>query len=68
MKQYEDMSGDFLGVVAAPRAFIASAAKGFGEGFVGFDIAVDSNDRILILDPAIGTVRIFVQKQKVGDE
>lgn len=68
VKVYEDVSGDFVGVVAAPRAFAASAGTGFGEGFVGFDLAVDSKDRVFVLDPAARTVRIFVLKPEGSDE
>jgi len=68
VKVYEDISGDFAGVVAAPRAFAASAGPGFGEGFAGFDLAVDSKDRVFVLDPAARAVRIFVLKSRVSDE
>jgi sugar lactone lactonase YvrE len=44
-------SGDFKCVVAGSEAFI--------EGTTGLDLATDSNDRILVLDPAKGIVRIF---------
>lgn len=47
-------SGDFKSVVAAPELF--------EEGTVGIDLAVDSNDRILVLDPAKKMVRIFESK------
>lgn len=45
-------SGDLLGVVAAP--------KDFEKGIHGLDVAVDSKDRILVLDPATATVRVYV--------
>jgi len=44
-------SGDFKCVVAGSEAFI--------EGTTGLDLATDSNDRILVLDPGKGMVRIF---------
>ena len=44
-------SGDLKSVVAAPELF--------EEGTVGIDLAVDSNDRILVLDPVKKMVRIF---------
>jgi len=48
-------SGDFKSVVAAPNQF--------NEGTKGLDLAVDSNDRILVLDPARKMVRIFELKK-----
>ncbi len=47
-------SGDFKSVVAAPSQFDAGTA--------GLDLAVDSNDRILVLDPSRKQVRIFELK------
>ncbi len=44
-------SGEFKCVVAAPESFI--------EGTRGLDLATDSHDRILVLDPGKGIVRIF---------
>jgi DNA-binding beta-propeller fold protein YncE len=44
-------SGEFKCVVAGPEQFI--------EGTTGLDLATDSNDRILVLDPGKGIVRIF---------
>ena len=46
--------GDFKSVVAAPSQFDAGTA--------GLDLAVDSNDRILVLDPSRKQVRIFELK------
>jgi DNA-binding beta-propeller fold protein YncE len=46
-------SGKFLGVVAGP--------KDFPEGTVGLDVAVDSNGRILVLDPSTSAVRVYVE-------
>jgi len=48
-------SGDFKSVVAAPKQFDA--------GTTGLDLAVDSNDRIIVLDPARKMVRIFELKE-----
>ncbi|MCZ4693839.1 hypothetical protein [Ancylomarina euxinus] len=47
-------SGDFKSVVAAPNQFDA--------GTTGLDLAVDSNDRIIVLDPSRKMVRIFELK------
>ena len=44
-------SGDVKSVVAAPDLF--------EEGTVGIDLAVDSNDRIYVLDPVKKMIRIF---------
>jgi len=46
--------GVFLCIVAPPSAFI--------EGTKGLDLAVDSRDRIIVLDPEKKLVRIFVKK------
>ncbi|PXY02257.1 hypothetical protein DF185_06310 [Marinifilum breve] len=47
-------SGDFKSVVAAPDLF--------EPGTVGIDLAVDSKDRILVMDPAKRLIRIFEAK------
>jgi len=47
--------GDFRCIVATPAAF--------NEGTKGLDLAVDSKDRILVLDPERNQVRIFVMKK-----
>lgn len=47
-------SGDFKSVVAAPKLF--------EPGTIGIDLAVDSQDRILVLDPVKKMIRIFEQK------
>jgi len=44
-------SGDFKCMVAGSEAFI--------EGTTGLDLATDSHDRILVLDPGKGMIRIF---------
>jgi sugar lactone lactonase YvrE len=50
-------TGDFLTVVAPPSLF--------KEGTTGIDLAVDSNDRIFVLDPLQGVVRIFEMKENI---
>ncbi len=47
--------GEFRFLVATPESFT--------EGTRGLDLAVDSKDRILVLDPERNQVRIFVPKQ-----
>ncbi len=47
-------NGDFECVVAASDQFV--------EGTTGLDIAVDSKDRIFVLDPVKLMVRIFEKK------
>jgi sugar lactone lactonase YvrE len=49
-----DGNGEFSCVVAAP--------DDFAEGTVGIDVAVDSAGRVLVLDPATRTVRVFEEK------
>jgi len=46
--------GEFLCIVAPPSAFI--------EGTRGLDLAVDSKDRIIVLDPEKKQLRVFVKK------
>ena len=48
------LQGKFECVVAPPSAFI--------EGTRGLDLAVDSKDRIIVLDPEKKQLRIFVKK------
>jgi hypothetical protein len=50
--------GEFLGFVAGTEQFI--------EGTRGLDLAVDSRNRILVLDPVRRTVRVFLDKRKDG--
>ncbi|MFH1937400.1 MAG: hypothetical protein ABIK52_07555 [Bacteroidota bacterium] len=50
-------SGDFKCLVAAPCQF--------DEGTRGLDVAVDSKDRVLLLDPRRNQIRIFIHQ---GDE
>ena len=47
-------SGDFKTVVAGPDSFI--------EGTTGLDLAVDSKDKIYVLDPVKEIVRVFEKK------
>jgi hypothetical protein len=51
-------SGDLTAVVAGPEHF--------KEGTVGLDLAVDSNNRILVLDPMTRAVRIFEKNSHKG--
>ena len=46
--------GEFAAIVAPPEMF--------DEGVKGLDLAVDSKDRILVLDPSRKLIRIFVKK------
>jgi hypothetical protein len=48
-------NGDLVGVIAAP--------KDFEKGLHGLDLAVDSKDRVLVLDPGTATVRIYSLKR-----
>jgi hypothetical protein len=50
-----DSKGAFSCVVAAPDHFAG--------GTVGMDVAVDSDGRILVLDPAARVVRVFEEKK-----
>ena len=62
-----DAKGDFEGVVAGPETLVKDldlAKKACADcqvGF-GFDVACDSAGRILALDPATKTVRVFTPK------
>jgi DNA-binding beta-propeller fold protein YncE len=53
VKEY-NRAGDFVSVVAGPSAF--------EEGTEGLDLAVDSEDRVIVLDPKTKKIRIFVKK------
>lgn len=48
------LSGELVGVVAK--------SSDFKKEIHGLDLAVDSKDRILVLDPETGTVRVYVLK------
>jgi len=47
-------TGELVGVVAA--------AKEFEKNIHGLDLAIDSKDRILVLDPGTSSVRVYVLK------
>jgi sugar lactone lactonase YvrE len=49
-----DENGEFIGIVAGPEQF--------KEGSVGLDLAVDSQGRVIVLDPNLMAVRIFLEK------
>ena len=49
-----DQTGNVKAVVAGPEQF--------GETAVGLDLAVDSSQRIIVLDPDQGNIRIFKEK------
>lgn len=49
-------SGEFLSVVAPPDSF--------HKGTRGIDLAVDSKDRIITIDPDQNLIRIFIHKEK----
>jgi sugar lactone lactonase YvrE len=51
--------GELVGVVAA--------AKDFEKNIHGLDLAVDSKDRILVLDPATKTIRVYVLSGAVSN-
>ena len=48
-----------------PAAVVAGPDQ-FAEGTVGLDLAVDSAERIIVLDPIRKTIRIFIKKEKEG--
>ncbi len=54
VKVYDDC-GLFKSVVAGPEAF--------AKGTVGLDLAVDSQGRIIVLDPVAKAVRVFAKKK-----
>ncbi len=51
VKVHRSLTGELVGVVAGPEAF--------DEKTAGMDLAVDSQDRIFVLDPMRGHVRIY---------
>ncbi len=61
-----DADGLFVGVVAGPDQFVEHdrlcGEKSADCTTGGLDVAVDGTGRILILDPNLGMVRIFVRK------
>lgn len=62
-----DVKGRFMGVVAGPEQLVkdreqaAKACANCNIGF-GFDVACDTQGRVLALDPATRTIRIFSPK------
>ena len=48
-------TGELRAVVAGPRQL--------AEDTVGLDLAIDTDGRILVLDPAARLVRVFVEKE-----
>ncbi len=63
-----DPEGAFVGVVAGPEQLLeggASRVSEFGAGSQagGFDVAVDAQGRIFILDTVNNVVRIFIRKK-----
>jgi len=57
-----DTGGVFAGVVAGPESFVADSAGISDCQTGGLDVAVDSQGRILVLDPCVRAVRIFTLK------
>lgn len=53
VKEY-DVTGKLKSVIAGPDSF--------NTGTTGLDIAVDSNDRVIVLDPARKQIRVFERK------
>ena len=53
VKEYS-VTGQLMSVVAGPYSF--------DEGTVGLGLAVDSHDRVFVLDPSRKQIRIFVRK------
>jgi len=63
-----DPAGTFVGVVAGPEQLVEGGASGvseFGAGSQsgGFDVAVDGDGRIFVLDTIKNIVRIFTRKK-----
>ena len=62
-----DVKGNFTGVVAGPEILVKDlelarkACANCHIGF-GFDVACDAKDRVLALDPATKTIRVFIPK------
>jgi len=63
-----DPEGAFVGVVAGPEQLVeggASRVSEFGAGSQagGFDVAVDAQGRIFVLDTINNVVRVFIKKK-----
>jgi hypothetical protein len=56
-----DFEGNLLSVVAGPKHFSSFAPGCTGEAIIK-DIAVDTNNRVLILDRSVKAVRIFKKR------
>ncbi len=64
-----DPDGAFVGVVAGPEQLIEGGAPRVFENVndakaSGFDVAVDADDRIYVLDTIENTIRVFAKKEK----
>lgn len=61
-----DLDGNFKGFLAGPEQFMKKKIdlEHIDTGFnpVGLDVAVDSNGRVLVLDPQENEIRIFTKK------
>lgn len=55
-----DSRGNFVGVVAGPEKF--------KRGTTGLDLAVDSQGRVVVLDPRAGLVRVFEKITKTKEQ
>jgi sugar lactone lactonase YvrE len=64
-----DPDGSFVGVVAGPEQLVAGGAPRVFANVndakaSGFDVAVDAEDRVFVLDTIENTIRIFVKNEK----
>lgn len=61
-----DAQGAFVGLVAGPEQFeqrdSLTATPDYCYNRMGLDVAVDSQGRVLVLDPALAEVRIYQKK------
>jgi len=63
-----DAEGAFVGVVAGPEQLVEGGASrvsefGVGSQAGGFDVAVDAQGRIFVLDTINNVVRVFIKKK-----
>ena len=62
-----DADGQFVGVVAGPESFVEhdriTEFQGGGSSIGGLDVAVDSQNRVLVLDTLTSQLRIFTRKE-----
>ena len=68
-----DPDGSFVGVVAGPEQLIAGGAPRVFANVndakaSGFDVAVDAEDRVHVLDTIENTIRVFVKTEKGGTQ